>query len=152
MERATRGGSWPDEKVNEFIDQIASGGEDYRALVERLPAIVYTSELGEHGRWRYVSPQVEEILGYSPEDWVADPELWAKLLHPEDRERALSQETREILGDRNPPPIDYRMLTRDGRGRLDPRRGGARARRRTASRFGTASSTTSPSARSPSRS
>jgi diguanylate cyclase (GGDEF)-like protein/PAS domain S-box-containing protein len=114
MERVTRGGSWPDEKVNEFIDQIASGGEDYRALVERLPAIVYTSELGEHGRWRYVSPQVEEILGYRPEDWVADPELWAKLLHPEDRERALSQETRETLGDRNPPPIDYRMLTRDG--------------------------------------
>jgi diguanylate cyclase (GGDEF)-like protein/PAS domain S-box-containing protein len=114
MERATRGGSWPDEKVNEFIDQIASGGEDYRALVERLPAIVYTSELGEHGRWRYVSPQVEEILGYRPEDWVADPELWAKMLHPEDRERALSQETRETLGDRNPPPIDYRMITPDG--------------------------------------
>jgi len=114
MERSTRGGSWPDEQVNEFLDQISSGGEDYRALVERLPAIVYTSELGEHGRWRYVSPQVEEILGYSPEDWVADPELWVKLVHPEDRERALSQETKETMGDRNPPPIDYRMIARDG--------------------------------------
>ena len=48
-------------------------GEDYRRLVERLPAIIYTSEMGEHGRWRYVSPQVEEILGYSPEDWIATP-------------------------------------------------------------------------------
>ncbi len=115
MERATRGRSWPDEEVNEFIDQITSGGEDYRALVERLPAIIYTSELGEHGRWRYVSPQIEEILGYSPEDWAADPQLWAKLLHPEDRERAISQETRETMGDRNPPPIDYRMRTRDGK-------------------------------------
>ncbi len=114
MERATGDRNWPEEQIDEFIDQIASGGEDYRHLVERLPAIVYTSELGEHGRWRYVSPQVEEILGYSPEDWKADPELWAKLLHPEDRERALSQETRETLGDRNPPPLDYRMITRDG--------------------------------------
>ena len=26
---------------------------------------------------------------------MADPGLWAKLLHPEDRERALAQETRE---------------------------------------------------------
>ncbi len=114
MERATGDRNWPDEQVNEFLDQISSGGEDYRRLVERLPVIVYTSELGEHGRWRYVSPQVEEILGYSPEDWRGDPELWAKLLHPEDRERALAQETREMIGERNPPPVDYRMITRDG--------------------------------------
>ncbi len=46
---------------------------------------------------------------------MADPELWAKLLHPEDRERALAQETRRTIGNRNPPPVDYRMLTRDGR-------------------------------------
>jgi diguanylate cyclase (GGDEF)-like protein/PAS domain S-box-containing protein len=114
MERSTRGGSWPDKQVNEFLDQISAGGGDYRRLVERLPAIVYASELGEHGRWRYVSPQVEEILGYSPEEWLADQSLWAKLLHPEDRERALSQETRKTIGNRNPPPVDYRMITRDG--------------------------------------
>jgi diguanylate cyclase (GGDEF)-like protein/PAS domain S-box-containing protein len=115
MERSARGGSWPDKRVDEFLDQISSGGEDYRRLVERLPAIVYASELGEKGRWRYVSPQVEDILGYTPEEWLADPELWAKLLHPEDRERALAQETRRTIGNRNPPPVDYRMLTRDGR-------------------------------------
>jgi diguanylate cyclase (GGDEF)-like protein/PAS domain S-box-containing protein len=114
-EHAKRGGSWPAEKVDELIDEIASGGENYRALVERLPAIVYTSELGEHGRWRYVSPQVEEILGYSPEDWIADPELWAKLIHPDDRERALAQDAQGSLGARNPPPVDYRMIGRDGR-------------------------------------
>ena len=88
--------------------------EDYRILVERLPAIVYTAELGEHGRWRYVSPQVEEILGYTPEEWLADPGLWASRVHPEDAERALEQETEKIVGTRNPPPLDYRMLTRDG--------------------------------------
>ncbi len=114
MERVLGDRNWPEEQVEEFIDQIASGGEDYRHLVERLPAIVYTSELGEQGRWRYVSPQVEEILGYTPEDWKSDPKLWAKLVHPEDRERALSQETRETLGERNPPPLDYRMITREG--------------------------------------
>jgi diguanylate cyclase (GGDEF)-like protein/PAS domain S-box-containing protein len=114
MERAKGDRNWPEEQVNELLDQISSGGEDYRHLIERLPAIVYASELGEHGRWRYVSPQVEEILGYSPEDWKSDPGLWAKLLHPDDRERALSQETRETLGNRNPPPLDYRMITREG--------------------------------------
>jgi len=110
-----RGGSWPEKRVDEFLDQISAGGEGYRHLVERLPAIVYASELGENGRWRYVSPQVEEILGYTPEEWLADSELWARQLHPEDRERALEQETRKTMGTRNPPPVDYRMITRDGR-------------------------------------
>ena len=114
MERSIQGGSWPEKKVDEFLDQISAGGEGYRRLVERLPAIVYAAELGEHGRWRYVSPQVEEITGYSQEEWLADPGLWAKLIHPDDRERALSQETRRTMGTRNPPPIDYRMITREG--------------------------------------
>jgi diguanylate cyclase (GGDEF)-like protein/PAS domain S-box-containing protein len=115
MERSMQGGSWPEKQVDEFIDQISAGGEGYRRLVERLPAIVYAAELGEHGRWRYVSPQVEEIIGYSPDEWLADPGLWAKLIHPDDRERALAQETRRTLGNRNPPPIDYRMVTREGK-------------------------------------
>ena len=114
MERSIQGGSWPEKKVDEFLDQISAGGEGYRRLVERLPAIVYAAELGEHGRWRYVSPQVEEITGYSQEEWLADPGLWAKLIHPDDRERALSQETRRTMGHRNPPPIDYRMITPGG--------------------------------------
>jgi diguanylate cyclase (GGDEF)-like protein/PAS domain S-box-containing protein len=114
MEHAERGNGWPDDRVSEFLDRISSAGDDYRRLVERLPAIVYACELGEQGRWRYVSPQVEEILGYSPEEWMADPGLWARQLHPDDRERALAQETRKTLGDRDPPPIDYRMITREG--------------------------------------
>ena len=86
----------------------------YRSLVEQLPAIVYSAELGERGRWTYVSPQIEEILGFTAEQWMADPELWLRQLHPEDRERALQQENERVLGDRDPPPIDYRLLTRDG--------------------------------------
>jgi diguanylate cyclase (GGDEF)-like protein/PAS domain S-box-containing protein len=106
--------TWPEETVTEFIDQLSSGGADYRRLVERLPAIIYTAEMGENGRWRYVSPQVEKILGYSPKEWIGDPGLWGRLLHPDDRDRALEQESHKTLGIRNPPPVDYRMITRDG--------------------------------------
>ncbi len=113
MEHTGRGEGWPD-RVTDFLDEISAAGDDYRRLVERLPAIVYSSEMGERGRWRYVSPQIEEILGYSPEEWMADPELWARQLHPEDRERALEQEDRKAAGAREFPPVDYRMITREG--------------------------------------
>jgi diguanylate cyclase (GGDEF)-like protein/PAS domain S-box-containing protein len=114
MERAGQGDGWPEERVTEFLDEISSAGDDYRRLVERLPAIVYSCEMGEHGRWRYVSPQIELILGYSPDQWMADPGLWARQLHPDDRERALEQENRKAAGTSGGPPIDYRMITRQG--------------------------------------
>ncbi|HEY7457100.1 MAG TPA: PAS domain-containing protein, partial [Solirubrobacterales bacterium] len=123
MEKAgerSKGEGWPEgwseERVAEFLDEVSAAGDDYRRLVERLPAIVYSCELGERGRWRYVSPQIEQILGYSPEEWMAEPGLWTERLHPEDRQRALEQETRKAASENGTgPPIDYRMITRDGR-------------------------------------
>ncbi len=106
--------NWPDHAVDEFLDQIAAGGQDYRRLVERLPVIVYAAELGEHGKWRYVSPQVEEILGYTAEEFKRDPGLWARLLHPDDRLKALEIESKDFLGNRNTSPVEYRMKTRSG--------------------------------------
>ncbi|HWC48580.1 MAG TPA: EAL domain-containing protein [Solirubrobacterales bacterium] len=100
--------------MQRFVNELATGGQDFRRLVERLPVVVYTAELGEHGCWRYVSPQVEEILGYTPEEFVRDPGLWASLVHPEDRERVLRSESEVHLGERETGPIAYRMVRRDG--------------------------------------
>jgi diguanylate cyclase (GGDEF)-like protein/PAS domain S-box-containing protein len=83
-----------------------------RALVERLPAIVYVSEPGIDGLWHYVSAQAESILGYAPEEWLTDPDLWAKCVHPEDRERVFA---REAQLDEPGAPEEYRMVHRDGR-------------------------------------
>jgi len=107
--------NWSEDEVKGFLDLLAAGGHDFQRLIERLPVIVYTAELGERGRWRYVSPQVEEILGFRPEDFVSDPGLWASLLHPEDRERVLAVETEEQLGNRDTTPLEYRIHTREGR-------------------------------------
>jgi diguanylate cyclase (GGDEF)-like protein/PAS domain S-box-containing protein len=87
----------------------------YRTLVEQLPAIVYTAEVGQHGAWLYVSPQIRTILGFSPQEWRADPTLWANRLHPDDRERVLADEHEMVSSGRSSGPTDYRMVARDGR-------------------------------------
>ena len=84
-------------------------------LLERVPAILYTADAGGDGRWHYVSPQIEEILGFTPAEWCADPGMWARQLHPEDAERVLSEEQDFADGDATlTSPIEYRLLHRDG--------------------------------------
>src|SRR3954447_4303396 len=86
----------------------------YRTLVEQLPAVSYIAEPGAKGAWRYVSPQLEPMLGFSQQAWTSDPTLWARRIHPEDRDRVLEEEQRDtILG--VPLASEYRMITKDGR-------------------------------------
>ncbi len=82
--------------------------------MEKLPAITYIAEGGPTGRWLFVSPQIETMLGYSPEEWRADPTLWAGRLHPDDRDRVLTEEAYEGLTG-VVEPTEYRMVARDGR-------------------------------------
>jgi diguanylate cyclase (GGDEF)-like protein/PAS domain S-box-containing protein len=86
-----------------------------RAIVEHVPAIVYTAEPGPSGRWLFVSPQVESLLGFTPEEWMADPDLWFRQLHPDDRDRVLQEESGQ-WAERTPGDAgEYRMLTKQGR-------------------------------------
>jgi PAS domain S-box-containing protein len=90
----------------------AEGG--YRALLERVPAIVYTAEYGADGHWSYVSPRIEPILGFTPQEWIERPTAWYERIHPDDREQALAAEHRShVTGE--PLDSEYRMFAKDGR-------------------------------------
>jgi diguanylate cyclase (GGDEF)-like protein/PAS domain S-box-containing protein len=93
---------------------LAHAEQRYRRLVEKLPAITYIAEGGPAGRWLFVSPQIETMLGYSPEEWRADPTLWASRIHPDDRDRVLSEEADQGMSG-VVEPTEYRVVARDGR-------------------------------------
>lgn len=85
----------------------------YQLLVERLPIIVYMNPIHRITHTTYVSPQIQMILGYTREEWLADPEFWQTRLHPEDREAVMIKVGQsDLTGE--PFDMEYRMLARDG--------------------------------------
>lgn len=95
------------------IDSLADAERRIRTLVERLPSVSYQASLGASGAWHFVSPQIEEITGYTPEEWMADPRLWERAIHPDDLDRVIEAENRCGLEGRQ-LDIAYRIRRRDG--------------------------------------
>ncbi len=88
--------------------------QQYRSIVEHIPAVTYIDAVNEQASAVYVSPQIERLLGYSQQEWLADPDLWSKTLHPDDRARALAENARHNeTGE--PFVLEYRMFTKDGK-------------------------------------
>src|SRR5215218_7808280 len=84
----------------------------YRALVEKVPAVVYLQEIGGPDTAMYMSPRIEALTGYSPED-CRNPELRWLMVHPEDRKRMQSEDESPA----RPGEVvttEYRVVHRDG--------------------------------------
>jgi PAS domain S-box-containing protein len=95
-------------------ERLRESEQRYRLLVEQLPAITYTAAMDEASTTLYVSPQVQQILGVSPDNYKANPDLWRKLLHPDDRRRVMA-ELKESHKTGQPFCSEYRMVAGDGR-------------------------------------
>ena len=61
-----------------------------------------------------MSPQIEQLLGFSQKEWLEDPILWYTRLHPEDRDR-WHHEFAQTCPSAVPFRSVYRFLARDGR-------------------------------------
>ena len=102
-------------RERQLTDELTVAEAQYRSVVERVPGVVYVAEAGEHGRWHFVSPKITELLGYTPEEWMASPTLWFSRIHPADRERMLLAELDEAGRTEAKGRWEYRLLARDGR-------------------------------------
>ncbi|NRA35972.1 MAG: PAS domain-containing protein [Polyangiaceae bacterium] len=88
----------------------------YRTLVEQIPAVTYCRGLDAEGHASFMSPQVQEILGYSPEDFVGDAKLFAERLHPDDRAWVQkAQKAYKPAETTSTLKASYRMIHKDGR-------------------------------------
>ena len=99
-------------------EDLKRAEELYRTVVEQIPAITYLDVVRKETTSSYptvyISPQVEKVLGVTPQEWIEDPALWLHLLHPEDRERMIEADVQTNLNGQ-PFSQEYRMIARDGR-------------------------------------
>ncbi len=94
---------------------LAQSHDRYRGLVNTLPVCAYEADPTTAHRRQFLSPQVRELIGYTPEEWAAEPGLWEATLHPTDRSRVLRDEERHVAMATGTPWVsEYRLLSRSG--------------------------------------
>jgi PAS domain S-box-containing protein len=103
----------PPESERESASRQLLDEATLRALIEQIPLTVYIDRLDDTSSNAYTSPQLESILGYSVEEWASDEDLFAEVLHPDDRDQVMAEHlrTRETG---EPFRMEYRMIGRDG--------------------------------------
>lgn len=87
--------------------------ERYRSLLENIPAITYLVNIkqGFPNPTIYISPQVENLLGFTRVDFVSQPNFWSTLIHPDDRARVAAESDQANLTGA-PFSSDYRIINR----------------------------------------
>jgi PAS domain S-box-containing protein len=87
-----------------------------RNLVADVPGVVWEA-WGEPDesvqRIDFVSDYVEQMLGYTVDEWLSTPNFWLTIVHPEDRERAAAEARRKFDGGGG--VSEFRWLRKDGR-------------------------------------
>jgi PAS domain S-box-containing protein len=84
----------------------------YRTLIEQVAAVSYIAELGLHGEWLYVSPQVETMFGYKPDEWLLQSDQWIRFVPEEDHPIIKAAEEACISARRF--QAEYRITRKDG--------------------------------------
>jgi PAS domain S-box-containing protein len=75
--------------------------ERYRAMTENVPGVMYQFQVWPDGHvaFPFISPQIQDLYGISPEAWRKDPNWALEAIHPEDRpsyEAAYAAAAREL--------------------------------------------------------
>ncbi len=105
----------PLDKKEEVDHSLDDADARYQALVEQLPAVVYIDTHEETPITLFISRQIEEMSGYRPEEWIADPELWLRVAHPDDRDRTVMRRDWPLhVESGEETAVEYRLVHRDG--------------------------------------
>jgi PAS domain S-box-containing protein len=93
-------------------EALRESEEKYRLVSENIPVSVYSALPDEYSTNLFLSGRMEELTGYSPEQFMQDPQLWLAIVHPEDRD-PLREKIEEHRNTKSPLDVEYRIVTKD---------------------------------------
>ncbi|MGZ8600437.1 MAG: PAS domain S-box protein [Actinomycetota bacterium] len=105
-----------DRSARESAEALRRSESRYRLLVERVPGVVWLNEVDRDDpdltRCVYIAPQLKDLLGWTPEEWIADEDLWQRVIHPDDLAGVL--EANDSAEQHGTLSMEYRAMHRDG--------------------------------------
>lgn len=101
-----------EQRVAERSRELSESEARYRTFVEQLPVTIYQDKVDIEGINIYFSPQIENLFGYSLQEWRENPILWHSLVYPEDYEGA-KKSLSEVL-EYGKATVEYRVLHKNG--------------------------------------
>jgi PAS domain S-box-containing protein len=84
-----------------------------QTLIASLPGIVYRCQNDPDWTLKYVSDQVQGLVGYPPADFLSGQVAWGQLIEPDDRDRVW-REVQSAITAHQPYSLEYRMRSRAG--------------------------------------
>ena len=95
-------------------EQMLRRREEHQSIIlGSLPMALFTASLHEnHRRLRFSNESIEALTGFNPREFISSSDFWSNRLHPEDRERVLSQLAE--LRDAGSASLEYRWECADG--------------------------------------
>jgi two-component system, cell cycle sensor histidine kinase and response regulator CckA len=100
-------------QLHRALDERAQTERYARELIAQLPLVTYVNALAPDLHVTYISPQVEEIFGYAPSEWLADRGLWGRVVHPDDIEQ-VRKEHAAARASGGQVECEYRIVQPDG--------------------------------------
>ncbi len=92
--------------------KLRKSEERLKYLVSSSPTMIYSSRASGDFGGTFISENVYEQTGYLPKDFITDPEFWLSKIHPEDKERVLSELSE--LAEKEHLIYDYRFKFKEG--------------------------------------
>lgn len=96
------------------LENARQADAQFSDLVEALPCIVYIARPTVPPQFLFITSNVAQFLGYTPEDFCADGSVAFRVIHPEDRD-AVVQRMRDAMTRPEPYTVQYRAVHRNGK-------------------------------------
>lgn len=100
------------ELVEQRTEQLQKSDSRLSQVLSSSPVVIYTCQPDGDYAATFISENVQKLFGYMPEQFLEDPEFWAKGIHPDDAPRVFNELAK--LFEHGSHQHEYRFLMADG--------------------------------------